>query len=97
MTDQHGGGTRSGLGVEDHVSGLAGCCFRPDSRRLVYLNGGNGHVVIAQPVELLLYACGNLGRFLLKSVIDHNCGVFQIAANRHVTSSKGECERVNAA
>ena len=47
--------------VQGQVSGLAGCCFRPDSRRLVHLNGGDSHVVIAKPVELLPDAGGNFG------------------------------------
>jgi hypothetical protein len=61
VTEQHGGGTGSGLGIEGQVSGLAGRCLGPDGRRPVHLNGGNSHVVIAKPVELLLDASRNLG------------------------------------
>ena len=61
VTEQHRGGPRSCLGVEGSVSGLAGCSFRPHSRRLVHLNGCDRHVEVPKPLELLPDAPGNLG------------------------------------
>ena len=52
--------------------------------------------MVAEPIELIAYPSGNVGRALLQSVVDDHSRIFQIPTTCDVTSGKGQRKRIGA-